>query len=154
MSLLSFFLGQKKNTASVAKERLQIILAHERSGRGQSRADYLPQMREELMAVIAALQALKKEELHIEIYSDSQYVVKAVKEGWLRKWMATNFRGGKKNADLWRIFYGLSQRHHLHFHWVKGHADNEYNNRCDQLATEAAAGKKLKVDTGYEESLT
>jgi len=105
-----------------------------------------------LMAVIAALQALKKEGLHIEVYSDSQYVVKAVKEGWLKKWIATDFRGGKKNADLWRLFFSLSQLHHLRFHWVKGHADNEYNNRCDQLATAAAAGKKLKIDAGYEEN--
>jgi ribonuclease HI len=110
--------------------------------------------RMELMAVIAALQALKKDNLQVQIYSDSQYVVKAVKEGWLKKWMATNFRGGKKNADLWREFHALSQQHQLRFHWVKGHADNEYNNRCDLLATEAAAGKKLKIDTGYEESLT
>jgi ribonuclease HI len=108
----------------------------------------------ELMAVIAALQALKKDNLQVQIYSDSQYVVKAVKEGWLKKWMATNFRGGKKNADLWREFHALSQQHQLRFHWVKGHADNEYNNRCDLLATEAAAGKKLKIDTGYEENLT
>lgn len=110
--------------------------------------------RMELMAVIAALQALKKDNMQVQIYSDSQYVVKAVKEGWLKKWMATNFRGGKKNADLWREFHALSQQHQLRFHWVKGHADNEYNNRCDLLATEAAAGKKLKIDTGYEESLT
>lgn len=109
--------------------------------------------RMELMAVIAALQALKKENLQVQIYSDSQYVVKAVKEGWLKKWMATDFRGGKKNADLWRLFHHLSQQHHLHFHWVKGHADNEYNNRCDQLATRAAEGRKLKIDTGYEETL-
>lgn len=110
--------------------------------------------RMELMAVIAALQALKKDNLQVLIYSDSQYVVKAVKEGWLKKWMATNFRGGKKNADLWRTFHTLSQQHDLRFHWVKGHADNEYNNRCDELATQAAAGKKLKIDTGYEESLS
>ena len=110
--------------------------------------------RMELMAVIAALQALKKDNLQVLIYSDSQYVVKAVKEGWLKKWMATNFRGGKKNADLWRTFHTLSQQHDLRFHWVKGHADNEYNNRCDELATQAAAGKKLKTDTGYEESLS
>jgi ribonuclease HI len=110
--------------------------------------------RMELMAVIAALQALKKENLQVQIYSDSQYVVKAVKEGWLKKWMATDFRGGKKNADLWRIFHQLSQQQHLHFHWVKGHADNEYNNRCDQLATHAAEGRRLKIDTGYEETLS
>ena len=72
--------------------------------------------RMELMAVIAALQALKKDNLQVQIYSDSQYVVKAVKEGWLKKWIATNFRGGKKNADLWREFHALSQQHHLRFH--------------------------------------
>ena len=110
--------------------------------------------RMELMAVIAALQALKKENLQVQIYSDSQYVVKAVKEGWLKKWMATDFRGGKKNADLWRQFHQLSQKQQLRFHWVKGHADNEYNNRCDQLATSAAAGKKLKIDKGYVETLS
>jgi ribonuclease HI len=110
--------------------------------------------RMELMAVIAALQALKKENLQVEIYSDSQYVVKAVKEGWLKKWMATDFRGGKKNADLWRQFHQLSQKQHLHFHWVKGHADNEFNNRCDQLATSAAAGQKLRIDKAYEETLS
>ncbi len=106
--------------------------------------------RMELMAVIAALEALKKTSLDITIYSDSQYVVKAVKEGWLNKWMATNFAKGKKNKDLWVKFYNLAQNHHLNFVWVKGHADNPNNNRCDELATAAADGKNLLVDEGYE----
>ena len=106
--------------------------------------------RMELMAVIAALEALKKPSLNITIYSDSQYIVKAIKEGWLNKWMATNFAKGKKNKDLWVKFYNLSQNHQLNFVWVKGHADNPNNNRCDELATAAADGKNLLVDEGYE----
>jgi len=106
--------------------------------------------RMELMAVIKGLEALTKTGLYIEIYSDSQYVVKAVEEGWLKKWMATNFAGGKKNSDLWRAFHALAQQQHIRFKWVKGHADNKYNNRCDELATQAADGKNLLVDEGFE----
>lgn len=106
--------------------------------------------RMELLAVIAGLEALKKSALNITVYSDSQYVVKAVQEGWLRKWLATNFAGGKKNADLWRRYAELAKPHHVKFVWVKGHADNPYNNRCDQLATAAADSRDLLVDEGYE----
>ena len=106
--------------------------------------------RMELMAVIAGLEAMRKEGLHITIYSDSQYVVKAVKEGWLKKWIATNFSGGKKNKDLWLRFHALAQKHQLKFVWVKGHADNMWNNRCDVLATSAADGSGLLVDEGFE----
>lgn len=106
--------------------------------------------RMELLAVIAALEALNREGLTITIYSDSQYVVKAVKEGWLKKWIATNFSGGKKNKDLWLRYHALSQKHNIRFVWVKGHAENVYNNRCDVLATTAADGKNLLVDHGYE----
>jgi len=104
------------------------------------------------MAVIAGLEALKKENLNVTIYSDSQYVVKAVEEGWLKNWIATNFKGGIKNRDLWMRFYQLSQGHKLKFIWVRGHADNPWNNRCDQLATEAADEHhhKLLIDEGYE----
>lgn len=105
--------------------------------------------RMELMAVIAGLEALKKDQLNVTIYSDSQYVVKAVEEGWLRKWIATNFKGGKKNKDLWMKFHRLAQNHTIKFVWVKGHAENPYNNRCDELATAAADGKHLLTDEGY-----
>ena len=107
--------------------------------------------RMELMAVIAGLKALKKEGMKITIYSDSQYVVKAWEEGWLKNWIRTNFKGGKKNPDLWREFYELSQKHHIQFKWVKGHADNPFNNRCDELATGAADGHlhTLLEDEGY-----
>jgi len=106
--------------------------------------------RMELMGVIAALEALKKPGYQVAIYTDSQYIVKAVKEGWLNKWLATNFAGGKKNKDLWVRFYDLYRQHTVRFNWVKGHADNPYNNRCDELATSAADGGGLLVDEGYE----
>ncbi|HTM92115.1 MAG TPA: ribonuclease HI [Flavisolibacter sp.] len=106
--------------------------------------------RMELMAVIAGLEALKKTGLNITIYTDSQYIVKALNEGWLNKWMATNFAKGKKNKDLWVKFYNLYKQHHIKFVWVKGHADNVYNNRCDKLATTAADGNGLLIDEGYE----
>jgi ribonuclease HI len=106
--------------------------------------------RMELMGVIAALEALKKPRLNITVYSDSQYIVRAVKEGWLNKWIATNFAKGKKNKDLWVKFYQLYNQHHINFVWVKGHADNPHNNRCDELATAAADGRDLIPDVGYE----
>jgi len=106
--------------------------------------------RMELMAVIAALEALKKNNLELIIYSDSNYVVKAVMEGWLKKWIKTNFKGNIKNRDLWERYQELSTNHSIHFKWVKGHAENIFNNRCDILATEAADGKHLLTDEGYE----
>ena len=104
----------------------------------------------ELMGVIAALEALKKDGLNIVLHTDSQYIVKAINEGWLRNWIATNFKGGKKNKDLWLRFHELSTKNNIRFVWVRGHADNVYNNRCDELATAAADGKDLLVDEGYE----
>jgi ribonuclease HI len=106
--------------------------------------------RMELMAVIAAVEALKKTDLELQIFSDSNYVVKAVMDKWLDKWIRTNFKGGIKNSDLWLRYHSLSKNHHIHFKWVKGHAENPMNNRCDELATEAADGKHLLVDEGYE----
>jgi ribonuclease HI len=108
--------------------------------------------RMELMAVIASLKVLKKEGLSITVFSDSQYVVKAVQEGWLKNWIATNFKGGKKNKDLWLEYADLASKHNMKFKWVRGHADNIYNNRCDELATMAADGKDLLVDEGFENS--
>ena len=105
--------------------------------------------RMELMAVIAGIEALKKEGLKVVVYSDSKYVVDAVEKGWLNTWIATNFKGGKKNRDLWTHFYHLSKKQFIRFVWVKGHAENPYNNRCDELATEAADGADLEIDEGY-----
>ena len=108
--------------------------------------------RMELLAVITGLEAITKKELPVVVYSDSQYVVRAIEEGWLKTWMKTNFKGGKKNKDLWTRYFHLSQKINVKLKWVKGHADNPFNNRCDELATTAADGKNLAVDEGYEEA--
>ncbi len=114
---------------------------------------YTTNNRMEIMAVIAGLQTLKKVNLDITIYSDSQYVVKAVQEGWLKNWIATNFKGGKKNKDLWLHYHDLAEKNNIRFVWVKGHASNPYNNRCDEMATAAADGKELLVDEVYEKEM-
>jgi ribonuclease HI len=110
--------------------------------------------RMELMAVIAALEALTKEGMNIVVYSDSQYIVRAVQEGWLTNWIKTNFKGGKKNKDLWLRYAELAKPHNIRFVWVRGHADNAFNNRCDELATAAADGGDLLEDTGYVNDIT
>lgn len=91
--------------------------------------------RMELTAVIRALELLK-ETCAVDVYTDSQYVSKAITEGWLKKWKAAGFtkKGGLKNAEMWKTLDELLSRHQVTFHWVKGHAENEFNNRCDQLA--------------------
>ncbi|MGN6214257.1 ribonuclease HI [Parafilimonas sp.] len=107
--------------------------------------------RMELMAVIVALKALTKEGLDILIYTDSQYVLNSVEKKWLDGWIRTDFKGGKKNKDLWMQYYHLAKKHSIKFVWVKGHADNIHNNRCDELATAAADGSNLLIDEGYEQ---
>jgi ribonuclease HI len=107
--------------------------------------------RMELMAVIAALQELKKEGLDIVIYTDSQYVLNAVEKGWLNSWVKTGFKD-KKNPDLWMKYLSLAKKHKIKFIWVKGHADNPMNNRCDELATAAADSRQWLVDEGYEKA--
>jgi ribonuclease HI len=109
--------------------------------------------RMELLGVITALESLTKKDIALTIYTDSQYIVKAIQEGWLDKWVRTNFAGGKKNKDLWMRFYDLSKNYRITFKWVKGHADNPLNNRCDELATQAADGNDLLIDEGYEAEL-
>ncbi len=70
------------------------------------------------------------------VFTDSQYVANAIGKGWLKKWKQNGFTkpGGLKNAELWREMDALLQRHTVTFRWVKGHADNVYNNRCDEIA--------------------
>ncbi len=101
------------------------------------------------MAVIAALEALKKEGLPITIYSDSKYIVNAVEKKWVFGWMKKGFQG-KKNKDLWLRFLSLYNKHRIKFVWVKGHATNPLNNRCDQLATQAADEAAFLIDEGFE----
>lgn len=106
--------------------------------------------RMELLAVIEGLKALKKHDIAITIYSDSQYIVNAITKGWLNNWIKTDFKGGKKNKDLWMQYYAVAKNLQVKFVWVKGHADNPFNNRCDQLATQAADGKDLLIDAGFK----
>lgn len=91
--------------------------------------------RMELTGVIQGLRALR-ETCDVTVYTDSQYISRAINEGWLDKWKKANFtkKGGLKNAELWRELDGLLQKHSVRFVWVKGHADNEFNNRCDKMA--------------------
>ena len=107
----------------------------------------------ELLAVIAGLEAIKKNELPVTVFSDSQYVVNAVEKGWLKTWIKTDFKGGKKNKDLWKHYHELAKSFTINFVWVKGHANNRLNNRCDELATSAADGKNLLVDEWYEKEM-
>lgn len=106
--------------------------------------------RMELMAVIIALQSLTKKHIPVVIYTDSQYVVNSVEKKWLDNWIKTDFKGGKKNKDLWLQYHQIAKNFNIQFKWVKGHADNPWNNRCDALATAAADGKHLLIDEGYE----
>ena len=96
--------------------------------------------RMELSGVIAALEALK-EPCAVELWSDSKYVVDALEKGWALKWRANGWRKPDKkpalNPDLWERLLALAETHELHCHWVKGHAENEFNNRCDALAVAA-----------------
>ena len=109
--------------------------------------------RMELTAVITALRALK-EPCIVELYSDSKYVIDALEKGWAWGWKKKGWiKSDKKpalNPDLWEILLNLTMTHELHYHWVKGHADNPKNNRCDELAVAAANGGNLFEDTGYE----
>ena len=93
--------------------------------------------RMELTAVIRGLQALK-EPCVVELYSDSKYVIDALEKGWAYSWQKNGWRKADKkpalNPDLWEQLLALVSQHQLHYHWVKGHADNPKNNRCDQMA--------------------
>ena len=110
--------------------------------------------RMELLAVIVALKSLTKTNIPLTIFTDSKYVVDSVEKKWLDAWIRTDFKGGKKNKDLWLEYYKVARNFRVKFQWVKGHADNPYNNRCDELATAAADDKKnLLIDEVYENEI-
>lgn len=106
--------------------------------------------RMELMAVIVALQSLTKKDIPVTIHTDSRYVVDSIQKKWLDGWIRTGFKGGKKNRDLWTKYYEISRQFNISLVWVKGHAENPFNNRCDELATRAADGNHLQIDAAYE----
>lgn len=104
--------------------------------------------RMELMAVIVALEALKIEGSVVTILTDSRYVADAVTKGWVFTWVNKRFKG-KKNPDLWLRFLEVYKKHRVKFVWLKGHNDNPFNERCDELAVEASRKPGLPADTGY-----
>jgi ribonuclease HI len=73
-----------------------------------------------------------------------------VEKKWLDNWIKTDFKGGKKNKDLWLQYYKIAGPFTIKFHWVKGHANNPFNNRCDELATQAADSGPWEIDTAFE----
>ncbi len=109
--------------------------------------------RMEIMAVIKGLEALTRP-CRVIVYSDSQYVINALNLGWVERWKANGWlRANKapaKNADLWERVLSLAARHKITWVWVKGHAANKFNLRCDQLAVEASKQKSLPVDKGVD----
>jgi len=105
--------------------------------------------RMELLAVIMGLETLKFDGVHVQVYTDSKYVCDAVEKRWVFGWETKGFKD-KANPDLWRRFLVSYRKHHVKMSWVKGHAGIPENERCDQLATAAAAARPVQIDTGYE----
>ena len=106
--------------------------------------------RMELLAVIVALETLKTNQLPVRIFSDSKYVIDSITKKWVHGWVKTGFKG-KKNKDLWLRFLALERQFNIQFIWVKGHNGHPENERCDLLATAAADGNHLLIDTFFEE---
>ena len=108
--------------------------------------------RMEVLAVIKALEILKGQ-CSVTLYSDSKYVVDAIEKGWVKKWKANGWKRNQKelasNIDLWERLLHLLEKHHVVFHWVKGHADNIENERCDFLARKAIEYGNLLEDEKY-----
>ena len=109
--------------------------------------------RMEILAVIRSLEALK-EKCKVNLYSDSKYVIDAITKGWVYKWKKNNWMRNKSdkalNVDLWSRMLELLDKHDVNFIWVKGHADNVENERCDFLARQAIAGGSLFEDENYK----
>ena len=110
--------------------------------------------RMEILAVLEALGALKVPCI-VELYTDSQYVAKAIKDRWLVGWQKNGWVNSAKkpvkNQDLWKRMPALLERHEVRFHWLKGHAGHAENERCDELARAEASKKGLPDDEGFME---
>ena len=108
--------------------------------------------RMELLAVIVALENIKTKESVVTVYSDSKYVIDAVEKKWVLVWEKKNFNK-KKNPDLWIRFLKIYRKQKVSFIWVKGHANNKENERCDSLAVQAASSSDLLIDSWYENNV-
>ena len=108
--------------------------------------------RMELLAVIVALEKIKKNNQSVHIYTDSKYVSESVEKKWINNWEKKGFKN-KKNPDLWIRFLKIYRKHIVSFFWIKGHNNNPRNERCDKLAFNACSKNELLIDKGYEESV-
>ena len=111
--------------------------------------------RMEMMAAIEGLRTLSKT-CKVALYSDSQYLVKAMTKGWTKKWQANGWKTTTgepvKNPDLWKELLELCKNHHVVFMWVRGHSGHEFNERCDELAVAASKSQNLQADQQFEAS--
>jgi ribonuclease HI len=112
--------------------------------------------RMEMLAAIEGLRALN-DRCAVTLYSDSQYLINAIQQGWAVRWRANGWMRNKKekavNPDLWAQLLDLCARHQVEFVWVRGHAGNVENERCDQLAVAAAQQRDLPADEMYERQM-
>lgn len=107
--------------------------------------------RMELLSVIVGLEALKSNVYPVIVYSDSKYVVDSITKKWVLGWVKTGFKG-KKNKDLWLRYLDVAKNFQVDMRWIKGHNGHPLNERCDQLAVEAALSNQLLVDTFFEQT--
>ena len=111
--------------------------------------------RMELMAAIKGLEAIS-EPCMVKLYSDSKYLVQAMNQGWAQAWKTRGWRRSGKdpaaNPDLWEKLLTLCQKHKVEFVWIRGHAGNPENERCDRLVTQAMRASNLSIDEEYESS--
>ncbi len=109
--------------------------------------------RMEIMAAIVALETLT-EQCRVTVFSDSKYLVNAISQGWAKRWQKHGWKRNKReraqNPDLWERLLKTCKAHKVEFKWVRGHSANPENERCDQLANEAAMRPDLPIDDGYE----
>ncbi len=129
--------GKKKNLGAIGG-----VLFHPKSGSKKEYFEAFPQTTNNRMEILSIIKGLKllKEPCEVEVYSDSAYVVNAINKGWLRNWKRKNWirkPDPLKNVDLWKELDQLISIHKVTFNKVKGHADDEYNNRADYLVNRA-----------------
>ncbi len=103
------------------------------------------------MAVIVALEKLKKQSMEVTIYSDSKYVIDSVQKKWVFNWEKKAFKD-KKNPDLWKRYLNIHRKHQVNFQWIKGHNAHPQNERCDKLAVKAAKESPHKIDDFFEQN--
>ena len=107
--------------------------------------------RMELLAVIIALEKLKKQPMEVMVYSDSKYVIDAIEKKWVFNWKKKGFKD-KKNPDLWKRYLSIHRKHKISFSWVKGHNNHPQNDRCDRLAIKAARNTSVNIDAFFEQN--